>query len=172
MRRYLGILPALLLALCATCGFAGQSALSISSPAFANGGDIPSRFTCKGEDINPPLEIHGTPAAARTLVLILEDPDAPGGLFTHWMVWNINPSTAVIAAKSIPIVAATEGTNDFGKMGYRGPCPPSGTHRYVFRLFALDRKLDLPGGAKRAALKKAMLGHVIASGELTGRFAH
>ncbi len=148
-----------------------ETKLQVSSSTFAAGGDIPAQFTCKGEDINPPLEIHGVPSAAKSLVLIVDDPDAPGGLFTHWLVWNIASSTAGIAQKSIP-GGGVEGTNDFGKKGYGGPCPPSGTHRYVFHVFALDQKLDLNAGARRAALDKAIAGHVVARGELTGRFSH
>jgi hypothetical protein len=148
-----------------------QTPLAFTSPAFSHGGDIPSQFTCKGEDINPRLEIHGTPSAAKSLVLIIDDPDAPGGLFTHWIVWNIAPSTTGIAQKSVPN-GGVEGTNDFGKKGYGGPCPPSGTHRYVFHIFALDQKLDLHGGARRGALDKAMGGHVIARDEFTGRLSH
>lgn len=148
-----------------------ETTLTISSSEFAAGGDIPVQFSCKGDNMNPPLEIHGVPPAAKSLVLILDDPDAPGGLFTHWIVWNIEPSTAGIAQKSVP-AGGVEGTNDFGKKGYGGPCPPSGTHRYIFHLFALDQKLDLHAGAKRAAVDKAIGGHIVARGELSGRFSH
>ena len=150
---------------------ATPTTLKVSSPAFAPGGDIPAQFSCKGDNMNPPLEIHGLPSGAKSLVLILDDPDAPGGLFTHWIVWNIDPSTSGIAQKSVP-GGGVEGTNDFGKKGYGGPCPPSGTHRYVFHVFALDQKLDLHAGAKRAVLDKAIAGHVVARGELTGRFSN
>lgn len=149
----------------------GQGKLEISSSAFAAGGDIPAQFSCKGDNMNPPLEIHGVPSSAKSLVLILDDPDAPGGLFTHWIVWNIDPSTFGIAPKSVP-GGGVEGTNDFGRKGYGGPCPPSGTHRYVFHVFALDQKLDLRAGVKRAALDKAIAGHIVSRGELTGRFSH
>ncbi len=145
--------------------------LQLSSPAFSAGGDIPVQFSCKGDDMNPPLEIHGVPSSAKSLVLILDDPDAPSGLFTHWIVWNIEASTSGIAQKSVP-GGGVEGTNDFGRKGYGGPCPPSGTHRYIFHVFALDQKLDLHAGARRAALDKAMAGHVVARGDLTGRFSH
>ena len=150
---------------------AAPTKLEVSSSAFAPGGNIPAQFSCKGDNMNPPLEIHGLPSGAKSLVLILDDPDAPGGLFTHWIVWNIDPSTSGIAQKSVP-GGGVEGTNDFGKKGYGGPCPPSGTHRYVFHVFALDQKLDLHAGAKRAVLDKVIAGHVVARGELTGRFSH
>jgi Raf kinase inhibitor-like YbhB/YbcL family protein len=143
----------------------------VSSSAFSAGGDIPTQFSCKGDNMNPPLEIHGVPSTAKSLVLILDDPDAPGGLFTHWIVWNILPSTSGIAQKSVP-GGGVEGTNGFGKKGYGGPCPPSGTHRYIFHIFALDQKLDLHAGAKRAALDKAIASHIIGRGELTARFSH
>lgn len=145
--------------------------LELSSSAFSAGGDIPAQFSCKGDNMNPPLQIHGVPSSAKSLVLILDDPDAPGGLFTHWIVWNIDPSTSGIAQKSVP-GDGIEGTNGFGKKGYGGPCPPSGTHRYVFHIFALDRKLDLHAGVKRTAVDKAMAGHIIAQGQLIARFSH
>jgi Raf kinase inhibitor-like YbhB/YbcL family protein len=143
--------------------------LEVSSPAFPPDGAIPVLFSCKGEDVNPPLKIQGIPPATRSLVLIFDDPDAPGGLFTHWIVWNIPPSTSGIAQKSVP-AGGIEGTNDFGRKGYGGPCPPSGTHRYVFHVLALKEKLALGAGAKRGALEKAIAGRVLARGELTGRF--
>jgi Raf kinase inhibitor-like YbhB/YbcL family protein len=111
------------------------------------------------------------PGNAKSLAIIVDDPDAPGGLFTHWLVWNIDAKATEIAENSAPAGAA-QGTNDFGKRGYAGPCPPSGTHRYFFKVFALDTKLALNSGAKRAALDDAMRGHVIARGELMGRCAH
>lgn len=143
--------------------------MTITSPAFHQGGDIPSKFTCDGRDTIPPLQITGVPVSAKTLVLIADDPDAPGGLFTHWLIWNIAPQTKSIAEGTSP--KGTQGTNDFGKSGYGGPCPPSGAHRYYFRIFALDRELALPSGAKRNQLNAAMKGHVIAQGELSGRYA-
>jgi Raf kinase inhibitor-like YbhB/YbcL family protein len=145
--------------------------ISVTSSAFESGGVIPAQFTCKGADHNPPLRLEGVPREAKSLVLIVDDPDAPGGLFSHWLVWNIDPGATEISAKAVPAGAA-QGTNDFGKAGYNGPCPPSGTHRYYFRVFALDRKLDLQSGAKRSALESALKNHVLARGELMGRFTH
>ena len=101
--------------------------------------------------------------------MIVDDPDAPGGLFTHWTVWNISPQTAAIDEGITP--KGVQGTNDFGKSGYGGPCPPSGTHRYYFKIFALDRELNLPSSAKRGQLDAAIKDHVVAQGELVGRYS-
>jgi Raf kinase inhibitor-like YbhB/YbcL family protein len=142
--------------------------MTVASPAFKQGGNIPSKFTCDGSNTSPPLQITGVPAEAKTLVLIADDPDAPGGLFTHWIMWNILPQANSIAEGTPP--KGVQGINDFGKSGYGAPCPPSGVHRYYFRIFALDRELALPSGAKRSRLDAAMKGHVIAQGELIGRY--
>ena len=147
------------------------SSISITSPAFQAGGDIPAKFTCNGTNVSPELQISGVPNEAKSLVLIVDDPDAPRGLFTHWIVWNIDPKTTRIAEKSAP-AAAVQGTNDFGKSNYGGPCPPSGTHRYFFKIFALDTKLDLKLSARRAELDAAMRGHILAQGELMARYSH
>src|SRR5437588_4002440 len=105
------------------------SSISITSPAFQAGGDVPAKFTCNGTNVSPELQIGGVPNEAKSLVLIVDDPDAPRGLFTHWIVWNIDPKTTRVAENSAP-AAGVQGTNDFGKRNYGGPCPPSGTHRY------------------------------------------
>jgi Raf kinase inhibitor-like YbhB/YbcL family protein len=143
--------------------------ITITSSAFQEGGNIPSKFTCDGSDTSPPLQLNGVPSEAKSLVLIADDPDAPSGLFTHWLVWNIPPQTNSIAEGSAP--KGVRGSNDFGKSGYKGPCPPPGTHRYSFKVFALDRELNLRAGAKRSQVDAAMKGHVIAQGELVGRYA-
>jgi len=148
---------------------AGGATMKITSSAFHEGANIPSKFTCDGSDTSPPLQIAGVPSGAKSLVLIVDDPDAPGGLFTHWLVWNIPPQTGSIAEGSA--AQGVQGANDFGKSGYRGPCPPPGTHRYSFKIFALDRELELRSGAKRSQVDAAMKGHVIAQGELVGRYA-
>jgi len=148
---------------------AGGATMKITSSAFREGANIPSKFTCDGSDTSPPLQIAGVPSGAKSLVLIVDDPDAPSGLFTHWLVWNIPPQTGSIAEGSAP--QGVQGANDFGKSGYRGPCPPPGTHRYSFKIFALDRELELRSGAKRSQVDAAMKGHVIAQGELVGRYA-
>ena len=144
--------------------------MKITSTTFAEGGDIPSKFTCDGADTNPALRFEWAPAQAKSLALIVDDPDAPSGLFTHWLVWNIEPKAAVIEENSAPS-NAIQGKNDFGKPGYGGPCPPSGTHRYFFKVFALDRQLDLPAGSKRAQLDAQMRGHIIGQAELMGRYS-
>lgn len=147
------------------------SSISITSPAFQAGGDIPAKFTCNGTNISPELQISGVPSEAKSLVLIVDDPDAPNGLFNHWLVWNIDPKTTRVAEKSAP-AAAVQGTNDFGKSNYGGPCPPSGTHRYFFKIFALDTKLESKPSAHRAKLDAAMRGHILAEGELMARYSH
>jgi Raf kinase inhibitor-like YbhB/YbcL family protein len=157
-----GILCAAILAL------AAGGRMKITSPAFQEGGNIPQKFTCDGANLNPALRLEGITADAKSLVLIVDDPDAPGGLFTHWLIWNIDPKASEISEGGAP--KGVPGKNDFGKSGYGGPCPPSGTHRYFFKVFALDRELDLPAGSKRAQLDAAMRGHVIGQGEVMGRY--
>ncbi len=165
------IVGAFAIALAGIASFAaGGAKMKITSPAFQEGGNIPSKFTCDGADTNPALRFEGAPTEAKSLLLIVDDPDAPVGLFTHWLAWNIDPKTAEVAENSAP-GGAVEGTNDFPKKGYGGPCPPSGTHRYYFKIFALDQSLDLKPGAKRAEVDAAMRGHVIAQGELMGRYS-
>jgi hypothetical protein len=149
--------------------FAKDAEMKVTSPAFGEGANIPSKFTCDGADTSPSLKIEGVPAAAKILVLIVDDPDAPGGLFTHWLAWNVDPKTNSIAEGGAP--GGLAGRNDFGKSGYGGPCPPSGTHRYHFKVVALDQALSLPAGAGRKQLDAAMKGHVIGQGELIGRYA-
>ena len=147
------------------------SSISITSSSFQAGGDIPAKFTCDGTNVSPALQIGGVPNEAKSLVLIVDDPDAPRGLFTHWIIWNIDPKTTRVAENSAP-TAGVQGINDFGKRNYGGPCPPSGTHRYFFKIFALDTRLELKPGAHRAELDAAMRGHILAQGELTGRYSH
>ena len=148
---------------------AGGARMKITSSAFQEGASIPSKFTCDGADTSPPLQIADIPSGAKSLALIMDDPDAPSGLFTHWAVWNISPQTSSIAEGSTP--KGVQGANDFGKSGYGGPCPPSGAHRYYFRIFALDRELDLPFSAKRGQVDAAMKNHIVAQGELMGRYS-
>ena len=138
--------------------------LNISSTAFKAGEMIPSKYTCDGANINPPVEIKGIPEEALCLALIIDDPDSPVGNWVHWLVWNI-PVTHHIKENHIP---GTEGTNDFQKHQYSGPCPPSGTHRYFVKVYALDALLDLPAKTKKSQLEKAMSGHIVGFGELTG----
>lgn len=143
--------------------------MEMTSPVFRDGEAIPSRFTCDGADTNPPLAFYGFPDEARSLVLIMDDPDAPGGTWTHWTLWNIPPAMKEIAEDSVPR-GASEGMTDSGRSGWGGPCPPDREHRYFFRLFALDVSLDLRQGASVGALRSAMEGHVLAEASLMGRY--
>jgi Raf kinase inhibitor-like protein, YbhB/YbcL family len=147
------------------------SAITISSPAFSPGAEIPAKYTCNGQSLSPELRISDAPPAAKSIALVVEDPDAPSGLFTHWLVWNISPQTAKFAENGAP-ADALQGTNDFSKRGYGAPCPPSGTHRYIFKVFALDQPLELKAGARRTQFDSAIKGHVIAQAELVGRYGH
>ena len=145
--------------------------MQISSAAFSHGGNIPAQFSRNGGNHRPPLKITSIPAGAKSLVLMVVDPDAPGGLFTHWLIWNIDPKTTAIADGTNP-AGAVVGTNDFGDADYDGPAPPSGTHRYFFKIFALDKVLSLDARAKRPELERAMQGHVLAQAKWMGRFQH
>ena len=145
-----------------------MAVLTIKSPAFEDGRLIPKKYTCDGEDINPPLTIEGIPKEAKTLVLAVADPDAPAGTWDHWIVWNIPVSTSRIAENSVP---GKDGVNSFRRQGYGGPCPPGGTqHRYFFKIYALDTELSLGAGSKKKDAEKAMRGHVLAEGELMGLY--
>jgi Raf kinase inhibitor-like YbhB/YbcL family protein len=163
---FIGALPSVAV----TQASPAEAKILVTSSAFQSGAKIPDQFTCKGANVNPALQFRGAPAGTKSLALIVDDPDAPTGLFTHWLVWNIGPATSQVRESSIP-AGALQGTNDFGKLSYGGPCPPSGTHRYYFRIVALDRTLDLKSGAKRKELEKAFAGHVLARGELMGRYS-
>jgi Raf kinase inhibitor-like YbhB/YbcL family protein len=149
---------------------AGGGKMKISSSAFQEGGTIPEKFSKNGQNVSPDLRIEGVPADAKALAIIVDDPDAPVGLFTHWLVWNVDPKTDHIAQGSAP-TGAVQGKNDFGDIGYGGPQPPSGTHRYYFKIFALNGALDLKPGAKRKELDAAMKGHIVAQGQLMGRYS-
>ncbi len=146
-----------------------MAAMTISSPAFKNGELIPSKFTCDGTDVSPALTISNVPPEAKSLALIMDDPDAPGGMWVHWVVWGIDPKTREIAENSVPR-GARQGMNDFRKTPYGGPCPPSGTHRYFFKLYALDTLPDPGPNATKTALEKAMKGHVVGQTELMGKY--
>ena len=143
--------------------------LTITSPAFVHSMAIPARYTCDGQDINPPLIINAVPDGARSLALIVDDPDAPVGTWVHWLVWNISPQTREIKESSL-LVGAVQGLNDWKRNRYGGPCPPSGTHRYFFKLYALDIILNLAPSTNKTALERAMQGHIIAQGELMGTY--
>lgn len=146
--------------------------MRMSSTDFADGGAIPSRYSCDGDDTSPPLSITGVPNEALTLVLIMDDPDASSGRWDHWLLFNINAHDDSLA--SLPAGAAipgTSGLNSWSREGYGGPCPSSGSHRYIFTLYALDVALDLHSGASRRQIEAAMQGHVIAQASLMGRYA-
>jgi len=147
-----------------------QPVMEITSPAFKNNGNIPAKYTCDGENINPLLEFKNIPQDTKSLALIVDDPDAPAKTWVHWVVWNIDPGTTRIP-ENAKIGDAVEGITDFGKPGYGGPCPPSGTHRYFFKLFALDTELDLDPSSGARDLANAMEGHIIESAELIGLYA-
>lgn len=142
--------------------------MNISSAAFKDGASIPSKYTCDGADTSPPLAFNGIPAGAKTLALIMDDPDAPGGTFDHWILWNIPLSTTSVAEGQSPQGVA--GRNGFGKSAYGGPCPPGGEHRYYFKLYALDTTLNLPPSSSKSDLENAMKGHTVAKAQMMGRY--
>ncbi|RMD59433.1 YbhB/YbcL family Raf kinase inhibitor-like protein [Candidatus Parcubacteria bacterium] len=141
----------------------------LASPNFESGESIPPKFTCDGDDISPALIIKDVPPQAKSLALIVDDPDAPMGTWLHWTVWNIDPAVSFIPEGTVPR-GAVEGVTDFGKVGYGGPCPPSGTHRYFFKLYALDNKLNLPSGASLSDIKESIEGHILAEAQFVGTY--
>jgi len=148
--------------------------ITVSSPAFEEGGMIPSEYTCDGENMSPPIHWEGIPEEAKSIAVISDDPDAPVGTWVHWVIWNIPHDSNGLAKKLLKEKVLPNGTkqgiNDFGKYGYGGPCPPSGTHRYYFKVYALDIKLEISNNSKKKDLLKAMDGHILAEGELMGRY--
>ena len=145
-----------------------RKTLVISSPEFVEDGLIPAKFTCKGKGFNPALVIDGVPDGTQSMALILEDPDAPQGVFTHWVVFDIQPANSISENSGQGVSAL----NSLGQMGYTPPCPPSGVHRYFFHVFALDRGLNLRPGSTRTEVEEAMKPHVLAFGTLMGRFGN
>jgi Raf kinase inhibitor-like YbhB/YbcL family protein len=146
-----------------------MSGLTISTPAFGHNTTIPAKYTCDGRDINPSLIIGSVPPGARSLALIVDDPDAPAGTWVHWVLWNMDPNTTEIREDSVP-KGAIQGINDFRKHNYGGPCPPSGTHRYFFKLYALDATLNIGPNSGKAELEKAMQGHILSRAEIIGLY--
>jgi Raf kinase inhibitor-like YbhB/YbcL family protein len=140
--------------------------MKISSPAFGTNQKIPKKYTCDGEDISPSLMIDEIPEGTETLALIVDDPDAPAGTWVHWVVFNIPVTNRIEEGE----VTGNQGINDFRKERYGGPCPPSGTHRYFFKLYALDQELGLSEGASRRDVEAAMGGHILAQAELIGLY--
>lgn len=147
--------------------------ISLTSPAFAEDQPIPEKYTCAGPDVSPPLKWSSAPANTKSFALIVDDPDAPGGVWVHWVIYNLPSTTTALAENTPQLPKLSDGTkqgiNDFRQTGYGGPCPPPGKpHRYFFKLYALDTLLDLKPGATKKDLLKAMEGHVLAEGQLMG----
>ena len=143
--------------------------LTVTSTAFTEGAAIALKYTCDGKDVNPPLAIGAAPANTRSLALIMDDPDAPVGTWVHWVAWDIPPRTREIPENGMAD-GAVQGRNSWNRNDYGGPCPPSGTHRYYFKLYALDTPLTLAPSATKADLERAMQGHVLAAGQLMGTY--
>jgi Raf kinase inhibitor-like YbhB/YbcL family protein len=149
--------------------------IKIKSLAFEDGGMIPSKFTCDGPDVSPALEWESVPENAKTLAIICDDPDAPMGTWVHWVIFNIPAGLGGleedVPADEVLSSGAIQGINDFRRIGYGGPCPPGGTHRYFFKIYALDTELDLKPGATKSQVLETMEGHILAQGELMGRYS-
>ena len=148
--------------------------IKVTSMAFQEGGTIPQKYTCDGEDISPPLAWSSAPEGTKSFALISDDPDAPMGTWVHWVIYNI-PAHITELHEHIPPEellenGAKQGMNDFRRIGYGGPCPPGGTHRYFFKLYALDTEIDIVVGASKPELLRAMEGHILAEGQLMGRY--
>ena len=148
--------------------------IKLTSTAFKEGEPIPRQYTCNGVNVSPSLEWSGVPKSAKTVVIIADDPDAPAGAWVHWVLYNL-PADNIGMVENLPATdelkaGGFQGKNDFGKIGYGGPCPPSGMHRYFFKIYALDSELPLKAGATKAEVEKAMEGHVVAQGQLMGTY--
>jgi Raf kinase inhibitor-like YbhB/YbcL family protein len=146
-----------------------MATLKITSPVFQDNGYIPRQYTCDGKDVNPPLVIESVTAGTKSLAIIVDDPDAPAGIWVHWVLWNIDPHTKDIKENVVP-TGAIAGRNDFGRHQYGGPCPPSGTHRYFFKVYALDTMLSISPNSTKADLEKAMKKHILAQGQVVGLY--
>ena len=146
-----------------------QISLTVSSSAFIDGGEIPIQYTCDGENISPPLSWSGVPVDAQSLAMIADDPDAPVGTFVHWVLYDLPPDVNSLSEGIVGV--GTEGVNSFGETGYGAPCPPKGsTHRYFFKLYALDKPLNLDSGATKDDVEQSMKGHILVQGELMGKY--
>jgi Raf kinase inhibitor-like YbhB/YbcL family protein len=159
-------------ALLVTLALAAENVMNLTTPAFAPGGTIPARHTCEGEGLSPALGWSGAPAGTRGFALVVEDPDAPGGTFVHWIAWGLPPTASSLPeGVTADAPGLVQGVNGFRTRGYGGPCPPkgAGAHRYVFRVYAVDRPVGLPAGATRAELDLALKDHVLATGETMGK---
>jgi Raf kinase inhibitor-like YbhB/YbcL family protein len=173
MRRTKTLLLTLLVAAAALPAGAQEDTMPatfrVTSPAFPQGQPIPARFTADGADISPELHLLDTPPGTASFALVMDDPDAPVGTWVHWVVWNLPAATAKIPEGSLP-AGAVEGRTSWGRAGYGGPAPPSGTHRYFFKVYALDTILDLPSSTDAKGLERAVQGHVLARAELMGTY--
>ncbi len=149
--------------------------IKVTSPAFGEGEMIPAEYTADGRNISPPLDWSPVPEGTKSFALINDDPDAPMGTWVHWVVYNIGADVTSLEENVLPEETlpngAVHGTTDFGRIGYGGPAPPSGTHRYFFKVYALDTMLDLPTGATKGQVEQAMNGHVLAEGRLMGKYS-
>ena len=148
--------------------------IKITSSVFEDGGLIPSKYTCDGADVSPPLQWDSVPEGTKSIALICDDPDAPMGTWVHWVLFNLPAETKELAENIPPDRTlpngAKQGTSDFGRIGYGGPCPPSGTHRYFFKIYALDAEVGLEAGASKSQLLGAMEGHILTQGQLIGKY--
>lgn len=148
--------------------------IKITSPAFKEGEPIPIRYSCNDVNVSPPLDFENIPEATESIALIMEDPDAPNGLFTHWIIFNLPAEMRglpeFVMGRELMDDGSKHGLNSFGLVGYNGPCPPGGTHRYFFKIYALDEKLDLPPLIRRDEILEAIEGHILDQGELMGVF--
>jgi len=148
--------------------------IKVSSTAFKDGGTIPQQYTCDGDNSSPPLSWEAVPEGTRSIALIMDDPDAPGGTFVHWVLYDLPADLEGLPEglprdKTFP-VGGEQGVNSTNEIGYLGPCPPSGTHRYFFRVYALDEKMNLPAGETEDRLLNAMVGHILGQGQIMGRY--
>ena len=166
MHKLFYVIPGLFLLLSMNT-IAEASTMKISSPSFQDHQPIPKKFTCQDQDMSPELVIEGTPKEAKSLTLIVDDPDAPMGIWVHWVVYDIPPATQKIAESAVP---GKQGINDFHKINYGGPCPPSGVHRYFFKVYALDTMLNLPEGKSKKDIEQAMNGHILVKAEFVGTY--
>ena len=153
---------------------AKKGSIKLIIAAFKKGASIPRQYSCDGVNVSPPLEWSGVPKSAKTVAIIADDPDAPAGTWVHWVLYNL-PAENIGMVENLPATESLkaggfQGKNDFGDIGYGGPCPPSGTHRYFFKIYALDSELPLKAGATKAEVEKAMAGHVVAQGQLMGTY--
>jgi len=184
MLRNILVAEAVAILLSCSCRESGQAGsesiggekmdIKVTSSAFNNGGMIPAKYTCDGSDISPPLQWQPVPESTESIAVICDDPDAPVGTFVHWVLFNLPAQTNELvenipAAEALP-GGGVHGRNDFGRLGYGGPCPPSGTHRYFFKIYALDAKVNLQPGCRKSDLLKAMEGHILGQGQLMGKY--